>query len=1334
MRRSFSILLLTLFSILALTGQGVYYQTLGNRQGLYQSSAVSFWQDPVGRMWIGNDALNCYDGEEVRVFRVSEHLSGIEDSNVHALCGDDSILFFLVENSLIYFDLNQETFFNTGIETRSICKANHNLYYVSAEGVFCMYERHSNTSIPIIALPNNIKFSYSIIQASNGDFWLGTATGIYIINEERKEIVHHLLPEEYIVNIYLDSFETTWIVTQNHKIFLHTPEGDLSPIHIKGLQMGASGQYFSNSIFCIQEDIKGTIWIGTLTGIYKLSRDTGTPHFILEEHVLSESTIYALYSDRQGTIWIGSYYGDVRYYNPLTDNYTYHATDESNPFDLHGALIGQITKDKYENMYFATEGSGINILRPGSSTFEHLTTANGLPQNKIRALWYDEEYDRLFISAYMDGLCYYEPKTKQIHKVRYGVLETIHQRIIESMFPYKNDLILHTQNGLFKLDRSTLEISWFFPEGTLRDQSSGIVRTVYIDKKETMWVSSFRHGLFTIDLKSEKVPNHYGDGITEGSKIPSSIIKIKEDNQGELYFVTLKSGLLKYDAAPDTFVVFNEEKGILSNICYSLAFSPTNKLIATCNKGVMVLDIAPNNTILSLHTIRINPSSPLTAFIGDCGIYVSQEKDRIYVGSLYGLLTFSEKDLPIDHNLYSLYFSSLNINNQHISPASPLLGKAFYKMEKLLLPHNKNTLSIKFASSNYLSSRTSRYEYKLEGLEEFWTEINHKTITYNSLRPGNYKLIVREVVNKEKKAEIPITIKSPLWATVPAILCYILLLLLITAWVIRSYKSKTLLQASLEMERREIARIEETNRNKMDFFVNISNEFRTPLTLILSLIDRLPQDLPSGGKSKIEKIKRQASHLQELITEMIDFRKMEQNKLSLKIGNYDLISFLQEIYTTFSDYASERQISFKFNHSQEAIPVWFDKRQMQKVFYNLLSFILKFASSKDSITLSIHKVTGYHKIQITHKGLAPKSKDRNKLLDLLAGTSTLPDMSSLPDGAIGLAFSTGILQLHQAKMSVATEPDKTMLALSLPLGMSHYMEDIQEQENEIELPQPVIINKLTTNDPIWQEEIEQSEKKSYRMLLIEDDFEIRHMLKETFSMLYEVIEFDDATVGYEYAVKELPDIIISEIHLPGLSGIEMCSMLKTNINTFQIPVILLSSQPSEQQNVESIRSGAEYYFVKPFNIRILFLRCNYLVKNRRMMLENAEKEAPSEMFEMATNKKEQEFLAAANRIVEENWHNPGFDTKVWHEQLGMGRTRFFNQIKEVTGMTPNDYLLSLKMNRGRQLLDEMNSFTIAEIAYQLGFTSPAYFSKCFKKQFGITPQEYKRNLICRKTI
>ncbi|MDR1202459.1 MAG: hypothetical protein LBL58_12660, partial [Tannerellaceae bacterium] len=620
MKRYILLWILTTLLNFCLSGQEVYFQQLGSKEGLSQSSAISIWQDEIGRMWFSNNVLNCYDGETVRVFRVSEHTEGVEDSYIHALCGNNSMLFFLAENQLLGLDLDTETFTVTGIKTNTICYSNDQVYYDSG-GELSVYDWKTQTSRLIASLPQKDTEITFILEIEKDIFWLGTTSGIYVVDAAQEQLKEQMLADEPIVYLYKDSWHCVWIATQSKQIYLYTPNQQIIPLKIENK---ANAPVFNYNIYCIQEDIKGVIWIGTLTGIYQLSRGDLKDSFILQNHLLEQIVVSALFSDQQGTIWVGPYYGDVLYHNPLVDNYTYYTTDDSHPEWLHGVIITQITEDKEGNLYVASGGSGINVLKPGSNSFEHITTANGLPQNRIRDIWYDKEYNRLFISAFMEGIFYLDLYTKKIHPVKSPLISSVHQRIIEKIIPYKNDLLLHTQNGIFKLDRESLQISWFLEDEELRERCSGIIRAIHIDERDILWVSSYYRGLFSIDLKNNNVLHQYGDGLTDKSVIPSAIINICGNMRQGLYFITQKSGILKYNAAENTFHVFNEEKDqLLSNICYNMIFSPNGNLVLTTNKGVSLINIAADNSVQILYNIRINPSSPLTALTGDCGLYIS---------------------------------------------------------------------------------------------------------------------------------------------------------------------------------------------------------------------------------------------------------------------------------------------------------------------------------------------------------------------------------------------------------------------------------------------------------------------------------------------------------------------------------------------------------------------------------------------------------------------------------------------------------------------------------------------------------------------------------------
>lgn len=1323
----FSIFILVFCNFPGLS-RDIHFHQLGSVHGLSQSSAISIWQDSIGRIWIGNDALNCYDGEKVKVYRLSEYFSEIEDADLHTITGNDSVMFVIAENNLIYMDLSTEKLHLTGITTSSVCCVNNRAYYF-ADNALNEYDWITGKIKKIVDLPESIVIVRNIMYAGKDKLWLGTPFGVFIVDIKTGLIDRRVLEEEDISRLFMDSQNYIWIISRSRKIFTMRQGSYIPQI----LSFNPATRF--SDILCIEEDTKGTIWLGTLSGMYQITRDNliDNETASIQNYVLPEASIYALLSDRQGTLWIGSYYGDVRYFNPEVDNYVYYATDENHNERLHGAVIGTVTEDKNKNIYIATEGSGINILYPQTGKFTHLNHKDGLNRRKIRYIWNDEQYERLYISEYMHGLSYYDINDKRIHPLKNDSLQTIYQRIIEQIIPYQHYLVLRTQDGIFKFDRRTQEISKMFDDHALQEYCSGIIRALHIDSNNTLWVSSYENGLFTIDLKNNIITRSYGDGLRNKSFLPSAIINFCENKKKGLFMTTLNSGILAYDPENDNFIRFTEQNNdLLSDICYNICFSWYDNLVVTTNKGISILNLTSRTQLNSVHHIPLSAHFPLVALSGDCGLYSSQYSDRIYVGGLYGLLSFSERDLVINKSDYSLYFSSLSINSMAVESPSEILQRPLQYLKKITLSHHQNTISLDFASSNYLSTRDTPYEYRMEGIDEFWNVINHKTITYNSLRPGKYKLYVREAHNRNKGAEIDIIIKRSIWATAPAIMVYVIFLSIIILLVFRFFRSRTLLKASLENKEVEIERIEEANRNKMDFFINISNEFRTPLTLILSQLDHIIHETPTTGKKKLDKIKTQALRLQDLINELYDFRKMEQNKLSLHVQNEDLNQFLRKIYLTYTDYAADKQITYRYNHPEEALPAWFDPKQLQKVIYNLLTFVFRYASRKDSILVSLSSRSKRFEIDIQYNGELPDPTLCDYFFSFINGTSNqIPDLSLLPEGGLGIIFSKGIVQLHQGEISVEQLENNITFHLKLKSGNNHFSQmefytdktedssptvsipEVREEFIETDLPETLIPEK--------------NGHKKLKMLLLEDHDEVRLLLKEIFSFNYEVIEMQDSVNAYQYALSEAPDIILCEIMIPGTNGIELCTMLKNDMRTLHIPVILLTSQPSEKQQIESIRSGADDYIVKPFNVDMLILRCNYLVKTRKRILENKMNRQDQVVHEVATNTRDKDFLLMAKKIAEENIGNPEFDTSVWSKQLGVGRTRLFSQIKQITGMTPNDYILQMKLNKSLVLLAEHN-LTIGEIGYQLGFSSPAYFSKCFKKQYGMTPADYRKKL------
>ena len=1313
-RRFLFFYVFSLLLSLASAGRERSFRTLGPLQGMTQASAISIWQDKWGRMWIGNEVLNCYDGDKITIYRLSEYFEDIEDADIHGICGNDSVLFFLAEDQLIYLDLITNELGRPDIKASAIYSDADNFYY-SYENQLYIFNCRTGLSESVYKLSEQTVIT--TILSTDSSMWLGSTTGLYKLEKSTDEVyqARQLIHCESINCLYEDSRHHIWVSCRSQRAFVISYEEHVQPLYYE------NGTVYNGEIFCFTESPStGKIWMGTRTGIHLISLNNFE---VNPDPVLPTSMIYALYTDQQETIWIGSYYGVVRFFNPQTDNYNFWKTDEERYDKIHGVVLGSMAEDKSGNLYIATEGSGINIIEGKEETVRHLKAASSqLPNDKIRALWFDDDYNRLFISSYMEGLCFLDINTGIIHTIKSDSLDSRLKKIIEEIIPYRNDLILLTQDGIYQMNRKTFEISYLFQEAELRKLCSGFIRTIHIDDRDVLWVSTLRDGLFTVDLADRKFIRSYSVGSEGYNQLPSAIVSICGDSKQGLFFATSKSGLLNYITETDSFRVFSvKDNWLLNDICYNLTLTSSGNLVVTSNQGVTLLNISARKTIDSSWHVRLNDSYPISEIGEDCGLFVSPHTGDIYVGGLYGMFSFNEREMHLPNNNYSLYLSSLLVNSR------PCLKGNIGDLKQLVLPYDQNTLNINFATSNYMPAYHTRYRYKLEGLDNFWNDTEYKSITYSSLRPGNYQLVIQETTNPDKKIVLDVRIKSPFWFSWPAFLIYafILTLFLRIFWLF--YKRKAELQASLEMERREIDRMEEINRNQIDFFTNISNEFRTPLTLIISISYSLLQEFTGLRKSKIIQIRKQAYFLQNLITEFQDLHRVGWNKLNLRINSFSFPDFIQDMCISFSVYAQGKSFVYPKQYD-EVVMLWFDKIQLQKVFYNLLPAAFQLIDSKGKVSVIFLKKSGWLETAIACYTHNPDKIILTRLLETLNAKDLPADIRLLPGNRIGLVLAKRIIELHKGELCVETENNIITIYIRLRLGEKHFNdEELSLLDGPAEQLQ-VLPEEFVKEDMVEEDNNVSDQIKKYRLLLIDYNDEMLKLLTEIFSPLYNLSIKYNGEDGYTYATTEIPDLIVSETSVSEISGIELCKMIKSNVKTLHIPIILISSNPSEKQHVEAIQAGADDYVVKPFNANILYLRCNRLVRNQKRLLNQLSNQSNEEASsaEITTNLQDQAFLDKAIRVIAANFENVDFDTTLWSRHLGIGRTQLFNRIKRITGMTPNDYILSVKMNHAMALFRQEHQLTVSEVAYSLGFSNPAYFTRCFKKHTGVTPQQFRQ--------
>ena len=853
--------------------------------------------------------------------------------------------------------------------------------------------------------------------------------------------------------------------------------------------------------------------------------------------------------------------------------------------------------------------------------------------------------------------------------------------------------------------------------------------TFLIDSRQRMWLASVNGGVICVDLPSSKITEYAMDTNNPSSIGRFKVVHIFEDSRGSVFFCTIGSGIYEYQEGEQSFKSYSTSNQCLpSDYCYYICESvEDHRLFILHGKGLSIFNREKGEVENTYHLFNQTYSQGSALYLDKNG--------TLFISGTNGLALFQKQSLYALPSKNLLNFDKLFIFNEEICPndQSGILTDILAKTSDIYLSYKQNNITVEFASFNYNNDRNRLFEYRLEGFDKAWTQTTGTTITYTNLPPGEYILRARPLAGKEnldEEVHLNIHVSAPFYATVWAYFFYLLCLLGVMIAFIRFKTRQAALKSSLEFERKEKERIEELNQVKLRFFTNISHEFRTPLTLILGQIEVLMQmDLGTTIYNRILRIYKNAWHMRNLISELLDFRKQEQGYLKLKVEEQNLVAFTRQIYMCFYEYAQKKEITYRFDNVEETISVWFDSKQLQKVIFNLLSNAFKYTPNKGSIRVEVRMLASQAIVSVCDTGVGIPEEHISKIFERFYQTD---NSSSFTLGTgIGLALAKGIMNMHHGKIDVESTVGKgTKFTLSLPLGNRHFSD---EEMATVESRESVIISEAVPMLPFEQimdveeektkvqENIKEEDKPI--ILLVDDNEELLSMLEDLFLPIYKVYIAHDGREGLEMARQIQPDLIISDVMMPEMSGKELCYKIKTNVKLSHISVVLLTAQTSVEYVVEGLMFGADDYVTKPFNVKVLIARCNNLIKNKKRLIAHyAGKTITESPVTEAINERDKELLAKCVNIIKENFENPAFDVTALASELCVGRSKLYMQFKQMTGLTPNEFILKIKLDEAMSLLKNHPELNISEISIRLGFSSPRYFSKSFKAFFGVAPQ------------
>lgn len=1346
-------------------------------EGLSQNQVQSIIQDSKGFIWIGTqNGLNRFDGYNFKVYRHNpQNLNSLSDYPVHCITeGPDGFLWIGTRDGLNRFDPRTEKFvhFRHDPENETSISSNviwsvmidkmNNIWIATRSGLNKYlpeknsFERYYFGGNPSDPSQTNIT---SIVEDASGYFWISTVSGLRRFEPATGELKifrnstaqPQLLLSNRIITMYLDTRNVLWIGTSVglNSLDINTldVENPVFRVHQLNKYISDLPDYFQ--IRKIGEDSEGNILIGTVEyGLLRLNTSNNNGDRLeIEKRDLTAKNISAIFNDNSGVLWIGT---DGKGLFKLNSTGTkFSSLLFRNPKDfVEEIAVNSVLIDRSATLWLGTDKYGI-FKSPLKQTLDQLNTLNSyeadrqlskLTDKKNITALYEDHSGSIWIGTYGRGVIKYNPSTNSYksyvdERPNFGGLRSFFINFIYE--DVNHEIWIGTgTSGIMKLDKNkdefiTLELS--------RVNYSAVGKEVHCiieDKNYNLWFGTTLDGLYFYDRIKNSITQFKHEHKNPGSISSNRINSFYKDDLGNLWIATFGGGLNKFNHENNSFTHFNTDNGLPSNIVWAVLQDDQRHFWLSTDKGLCRFD--PENLISKNYDqsdgIAANEFSVRTA-VKDTG------SNLMIFGGRNGLTLFNPSQMIDDKTVPAITLTDFKILNSSIDVnehGDKYMTNHISYADEIHIPHQDNVISFEFAALHFVNPERNQYAYKLEGFDREWIYSgNRRFVTYTNLDPGKYILKIKasnsDGVWNENGISLTVIVDPPWWQTWWAYLLYAVFIVSIL-YSLRQYEMKRVkLRNELQLKDFEAKKLQEVDQLKSLFFANISHEFRTPLTLILGLLQKF--ESKTSDKKDLEDygvMKRNAVRLLQLINQLLELSKIESGKSKLSASESDIIKFTKRIFVSFASYAEQKNIKLRFNTKDineeinECLDVFFDKDKMEKIISNLISNAVKYTPEDHDIDIKIFSEDNYAQIKVINTGVTISKADLNHLFDRYYKVHRAE--SGMFEGTgIGLALVKELVELHKGTISVISEYDVTEFVLKIPLGKAHLKSDDILSDN--------IDNAETETFRYFEEEIaEELSLNEYStglnsgneiVLVVEDHADLRKYIKENLTDTYQVTEAPNGKEGFNIAVDVIPDIIISDVMMPEMDGYTFCRKIKSNDKTNHIPVILLTAKASTEDRLEGLELGADDYLIKPFNPDELKLRVKNLIRTREQLRQKFTSEMVLKPAEVVVPSSQVMFIERLKDVIENNMEDENFGVNKLSAEMGMSRSQLHRKLKAITNQSTTEFIRNFRLQRAAQLILQ-DSGSMAEIAYKVGFNSQAYFNKSFQELFGCSPTEYKR--------
>lgn len=1303
--------------------QGFSQQELSFRQlsvndGLSQNSAVSVAQDHEGFLWIATqEGLNRYDGKEFRIYRKKfADITQETHLQLGKVFADSKNRIWIIPDTSVpeLLDKKEDMFYPVeGVEEASCIHedTNGNIWTGSFSGQLHRWNENIGSFEMIWNDPS--KEIKDLESFDNQTLLITFKDGLAGFNIETAAISHFDLPSDqiYYSSSKADPNGNIWVGSLNQGIWF-IPRGENSGMPVERFFNTTGIQLDKKMVLDIAIDSHKNIWFATygMGAVVFTWNDKQFKNYQYSKQnprSIHYNDILCVFEDYTRTLWFGTDGGGLSFYDAYLEKFNYFHNQQV-PENINIDVVRAIFVDEKEHIWIGTSGKGLTEYNPSQNTWKTYSSQENDPKtiasNRVMSLLGDGN-GKLWMGYQEGGLSILDLNTRIFeHYDTRSKIPLPANTVWKILQDTKGRFWLATRNdGLIQFDPQKGVVRQFTHNPDDPESIPGNnIRTIEEDENGEFWIGTENDGIAKFEPVSGKFTSWKHDPNNPSSIASNSIKSLHPGNNNILWIGTNGAGLNALNVITHEIFLITTKDGLANDVVYGILPDVEENLWLSSNMGISKLSILSYDSLSYTITNFTNYDGLASEF--NTGAYYKHSDGSLYFGSLEGFYWFQSKEISLNETPPKTVITDFLVYNEPIDTNGPLEFK-----------HDQNTITITMASLVFSSPNKNEFQYMLVNHDQDWIYSgNNHQARYTNLHPGEYTFLAKssnyDGVWADSPVSLSFTILPPWYRTMWAYVLYLLFIATLLFWVYQYLKWRWFMKVKLRLKENEAARLQEINTFKSNFFTNISHEFRTPLTLISGPVDRMiAQSDNPVFKSQLNLVKQNTNRLLNLVDQLLEVSKIKSGKQKLYVARGNLGLLLQTIVVNYFQLASEKDMKIQ-THIPVMTEVWFDADKVEKIAGNLIHNAIKYGKPDTNIEIDCKMVEGKLQFTIANESI---TKYKPEEIDQLAESFFQKNRKS--DGyGIGISLVNDLVQICHGQIEMDLLDQKIFrVFVSLPVTKYAYRpEEVEdESENETFFDQSPVLQKADHNAPL--------------VLLVEDNEDVGDFIAGELQTHYQVLKAKNGQEGLFMALKEIPDLIISDIMMPDFDGIELCRSLKSDEKTSHIPIILLTAKSDEEDILKGLEAGADDYFLKPMSTKKLLVRIEKLIDLRRKLSHRYHNQRISPK-ELALTSTDEKFLQKVQQIVDQDLPDSGFSVDTFCEKVGMSRMQLHRKLTALTGLSATAFIRDQRLQMALKRL-KSNSESVSEVAYAVGFSSPSYFIKCFRETYQMTPSDYLKD-------